>query len=137
MIFRRMDQESWTWFNQQVPVLRVEDSCGMVAISDDKYVAGIVMDNFTDTSCMGHFVTTPMALRAGFFDLCADFVFEERGLSLFYASVPSQYENALKFLPKVGFTEVARLKGAFKEGVDCVIMELKKENVVRIRKEAA
>ena len=137
---RSMDQDGWNWFNRMVPVLCVEDSCGMTAYDTDKgkFVAGMVMDNWTDTSCQGHFcITTPMILRAGFFDVCTDYVFNERGMKLFYASVPSQYEKALKFLPQVGFTEVVRLKDAFKEGVDCVIMELKKENVVRIAREAA
>lgn len=135
----RMDKKGWDWFNEQVPVLAVEDSCGMVVVNDeDEYVGGVVFDNWTDTSCTAHFViTTPIVLKSGFFDLCTDYVFEERGRRMIFASVPSQYEKALKFLPKVGFTVVATLPNAFKEGIDCVIMELKKENVVRIVKEAA
>lgn len=134
-----MDMEGWNWFNSKVPILRVEDSCGMCAFNDDnEHIAGVVFDNWTDTAVMAHFcITTPMVLRSGFFDVCTDYVFEESGKRIILASVPSIYEGALNFLPKVGFTELVRLQDAFKEGVDCVIMELKKENVVRISKEAA
>ena len=138
MNIQRMDRDGWSWFNANVPVLAVEDSVGMVAISDDKYVGGCVLDNWTDTSVQAHFcITTPMVLKSGFFDICTDYIFNERGRRMIFASVPSKYEKALKFLPKVGFTEVFRLKNAFKEGIDCVIMELKKENLVHISKEAA
>jgi RimJ/RimL family protein N-acetyltransferase len=137
---KRMDKAGWDWFNVQVPVLTVEDSCGMVAVDEDtgEYVGGVVFDNWTDTSVMAHFcITSAAVLRSGFYDLATDYVFEERGRRMIFASVPSQYEKALKFLPKVGFIEQFRLKDAFKEGIDCVILELKKENVVRIVKEAA
>ena len=140
IVFQRMTKEGWDWFNSKVPVLCVEDSCGMVArdASTDAIVGGCVLDNWTDTSVMVHFaVSSPMVLRAGFFDLCADFVFNDRKRRIVYATVPDMYASALGFLPKVGFTEVARLKDAFKEGIDCVIMELRKENLVHISKEAA
>ena len=138
MELMRMNKEGWSWFNERVPVLAVEDSCGMMAVSGEEYVGGVVFDNWTHTSVQAHFcIDSPIALKAGFFDACTDYVFEERGRRMIFASVPSQYEKALNFLPKVGFTEIFRLQDAFKEGIDCVIMELKKENVVRISKEAA
>jgi len=134
-----MDDAGWLWFNSKLPVLAVEDSCGFLALSDSgDYIGGCVLDNWTDTSVQGHFlIENPLIIRSKFLHVIGTYIFEERGKKLAYALIPGDNEKALKFNSHIGFTEVARLKGAFKEGVDCVILELKKENCVYLLDEVA
>ena len=121
----------WGWINQQVGILRVEDTCGIVGIDQDKNetVAACVMDNWTDNSVQCHFiVTNKMALRHGFLQECCDFVFNHMGRQYVYGMVPGDNEKALKLNKHIGFTEKMRLPNAFKDGVDYVVMELKRED---------
>lgn len=129
MILRAMDRKLWNWFNTHLPVLEVEDSCGLVALSDKGIpMAGCVFDNFTHTSVQVHLlIVNALALRSGFYEVCGDFVFKDQGKRLVYGMVPSDNEKALKFNRRKGWREVFRLKEGFKEGVDYVIMELTKE----------
>jgi RimJ/RimL family protein N-acetyltransferase len=129
--------DDWAWFNSILPVFRVEDSSGFVAVdaSSGERVAAVVLDNFTGVSAQGHFIIeTPMAIRAGFFDMCADFIFNELCIDALYALVPGENEKALKLNRHLGFTEVARLRGAVKKGVDSVVMELLPVNCGYLKK---
>jgi len=135
-----MDKDSWGWFNSKLPILSVEDTCGLIAVDDKSgtYVGGCVMDNWTETSVQGHFLMdSPMVFRNRFFHLCATYIFEERGKRIVYAQVPGDNVKSLKFFTHIGFTEEARLKDAYNEGVDCVILEIRKENCMYLLDEVA
>lgn len=121
----------WGWVNQQIPILRVEDTTGIVGIDYDKNetVAACVMDNWTHNSVQCHFMcTNPIALRHDFLQTCFGYIFDEMGKKFIYGLVPGDNEKALKLNKHMGFTEKARLEDAFADGVDYVIMELKREN---------
>lgn len=121
----------WGWVNQQVAILRVEDTCGIMAVDDeaDETVGACIMDNWTKNSVQCHFmVSSPMVLRHGFLEECFDFLFNECGMQYIYGLVPGDNEKALRLNAHMGFTERVRLKDAFADGVDYVLMELKREN---------
>lgn len=130
--FRAFDGPSdWGWVRAQVPILRVEDTCGIMAIDVDKNetVGACIMDTWAANSVQAHFmVTTPMLLRHGFIEECFDYLFNERGLKYIYGMVPGDNVRALKINKHMGFTEKTRLGDAWADGIDYVIMELKKEN---------
>tara|TARA_R110002153_G_scaffold139741_2_gene290514 strand:- start:721 stop:1149 length:429 start_codon:yes stop_codon:yes gene_type:complete len=135
-----MDADSWGWFNSKLPVLSVEDTSGLIAIDTKTgdYVGGCVLDTWTTTSVQGHFLMeSPMVFRNKFFHLCATYVFEEMNRKIIYALIPGDNKKSLKFFSHLGFTEEARLKDAFNDGIDCVILELKKENCMYLLKEVA
>lgn len=128
----KMNRELWYWFNEHLPILEVEDTCGLVALLDGKPVAGCVFDNFTHTSVQVHLlILNPIALRGGFYEACGEFVFDHCGKHIVYGMVPGDNLRAIRFNRKMGWKEVFRIKGAFKEGVDYVIMELTKECYTR------
>ena len=139
MIVKPMDDDGWLWFNERLPVLAVEDSSGLIAVDDKgEYIGGCVFDNWTPNSVQGHFLMeSPMVFRNKFFHLCASYAFQEKGINIIYALVPSDNKKSLKFFPHIGFTEAARLIGTFKDGIDCVILELKKENCIYLFDEVA
>jgi hypothetical protein len=133
-----MEGALWNWFNSHLPILAVEDTEGMVMLRDDNTpIAGFVMDNWTHNSVQGHFLLLdPMALRNKFYDMCASYIFDERQRAVIYSFVPGDNPKAISLNIKFGWTEKFRMEEAFKEGVDYVVMELKKEDCKYISWEA-
>lgn len=120
----------WGWVNKQVPVLQVEDTRGIVMLDleNNETVAACILDNLTDNSVQAHFmVTKPIAFKHGLLQECFDYIFNVLGVKYVYGLVPGDNVKALKLNKHMGFTEKVRLPEAFKNGVDYVLMELKKE----------
>ena len=133
-------EHDWGWVQQQVGVLRVEDTAGIMAIDVDTNttVGGCIMDNFTSNSVQCHFmVTSPMVLKHGFLEECFDFVFNHIDRKFIYGMVPSDNEKALRLNAHMGFTEVLRLPEAFRDGVDYVVMQLRREDCKYLPKSEA
>lgn len=132
LIFRPFDGPTdWGWVNQQVPILQVEDTSGIVAedTTTGERVGACVFDNWTPNSVQCHFaLTSPMVLRHGFLEVCFDYVFNFGGKRYMYGLVPGDNAKALKLNRRLGFTEEARLPEAFKDGVDYVLMQLRRED---------
>ena len=130
--FRFMDGTlDWGWICGQVRLLRVEDTSGIVAVNVDtgELLAACVMDNWTCSSVQCHItIANPLAVRHGFIRRITDYVFTERDKKYIYGLVPSNNKKALKLNKHLGFTEKTRLHGTFGEGLDYVILELKREN---------
>ena len=121
----------WGWINQICPVMRVEDTGGIMAIdvSTDTTVGAFITDNWTQNSVQCHFmIDNPMVLKHSFLECCFNYVFNVRGMSRIYGMVPANNEKAIKINTHMGFTVKARLEDAFEVGVDYLIMELKREN---------
>ena len=130
----------WVWINEALPIQQVEDTSGMVALSDNKPVGAMVMDNWTKNSVQAHFyLKNSIVLRSGFLEYCFDYVFNECGKKVMYALIPGNNEKAIKVNEHMGATEKCRFEEAFEDGVDYVIMELKRENCKYLvpREEAA
>lgn len=121
----------WAWVQKQIPILRVEDTGGLVAYNKDtdELLAACIWDNWTRNSVQCHFmVKNKIALKHGFVEEVADFVFNHQGKKFIYGMVPGDNEKAIKLNEHFGFTEKLRLEEAWADGVDYVVMELKKEN---------
>jgi hypothetical protein len=121
----------WGWVQEQVPVLRVEDTAGIMAVDEDTNttIAACIMDNFTNNSVQAHFMLTfNMVFRHGFMQEVYDYVFTHLGKKYMYGLVPSSNEKAVRINEHMGFTEKVRMPDAFADGVDYIVMELKKEN---------
>lgn len=124
-------EHDWGWVIRQIPILRVEDTCGIMAIDTDnnETVGACILDNWTANSVQAHFMcATPMLLKHGFIEECFDYLFNERELKYIYGMVPEDNVRALKLNKHMGFTEKMRLPDAWADGIDYVVMELKKEN---------
>ena len=132
VIFRKINcDDDWDWVTNRVPLLLVSDMTSILAVDKDtgKRLAGCVMDTWTPTSCQIHFtIENPLVLRHGFFQEISKFVFDTSKRLKMIGLVPANNERALKMDRKIGFVEVARIKDAHDVGVDCVVMELTREN---------
>lgn len=121
----------WAWFNHYLPVIRCEDTHGVIAVDTDtqKYLGAFIMDNETQNSIQAHFlILNPMVLRHKFIEFCADLVFNIMGKKCLYALVPADNEKACSVNKKIGFTEKVRLEEAYRAGVDYLLMELTPKN---------
>lgn len=132
VIFRKINcRDDWDWVTNKVPLLLLPDMTSILAVDSDtgKRLACCVMDTWTKTSCQIHFmICNPMVLRHGFFQEISRFVFDTSKRLKMIGLIPSDNEKALKMDRKIGFVEVARIKDAHDVGVDCVVMELTREN---------
>lgn len=121
----------WGWCNEQVGILQVEDVSGIMAIDTDtgERVGACILDNWTHNSVQSHFmITTPLVLRHGFLQECFNYVFNHADKKVMYGMVPGDNAKALAFNKHMGFAEVLRLPEAFKDGVDYVVVQLKRED---------
>ena len=130
----------WGWIQKQVPIVRCEDTTGIMAIDLDKNetVGACIMDNWTQNSVQCHFMlTNPLVLRHQFLECCCDFVFNRSNVARVYALVPANIEKAIKLNLHMGFTIKSRLEEAFEVGVDYLLMEWKRENCKFIEQDKA
>mgnify|MGYP000250560160 CR=1 FL=1 len=134
VIFRLMNGPTdWPWIIERIPVKRVEDTCGMVAVDEDtgEIKGAVVFDNFTHNSAQVSIATaTPMVMRYGFLEEACDMLFEHFGKDYMYSFVRDDNDKALKLNKHLGFKEKTRMKDAYRPGVDYIIMELHKDNCV-------
>ena len=130
----------WDWIRQHIPVLKVEDSTGIMAVDLEtgQIIAACVLDNFTENSVQAHFVAADtMVFRHGFAQECFRVVFEVCDKKCLYAYVLSDNEPIIKMAEHVGFTELARMEQGWDDDVDYLILELKKENCTYLPKAEA
>lgn len=137
--FRFMDGATdWGWIRKHVEVLRVEDTSGIVAVDSNtgELLAACVLDNWTPNSVQCHLViANPLVFKHGYAERVYGYVFNEKDISKMIGTVPSNNTKAIKLNKHFGFTELVCIADVFREGVGCVLMELKRENCKYLGKE--
>jgi hypothetical protein len=116
---------------KHMPYSVTQTTTGMVAYDDNtaETVAIFLCEGWTKTSVQVHqVIINPMVLRHGFFEECARYVFTIAARKTMYGLVPSNNAKALSVNEKIGFTEIAILEDAYDEGIDYILMELKRDN---------
>lgn len=118
----------WGWIQQQTDIMQCGDTVGIVVIDLDTNttVAATVFDSFTKNSCKSHFMATETSVFADklIMETCTGYIFNVRGMKTVYGYVRSDNTKSLRRAPFIGFTELTRLKDAYDDGVDAVILEL-------------
>lgn len=130
--FRKFHGPSdWGWVQQQVPILRCEDTNGIMAIDIERNetVGAVIFDNWTRNAVTAHImVSNPMVFRHGFLEECFDFAFNHCDRKYMMGQLRSDNEKAYKLDMKMGFKEVLRIKDGFEDGVDCVIIQMHRDD---------
>jgi len=120
----------WAWVNVHLPLIRCEDTGGLMAIDSDTQlpVAAFVVDNVAPTSVQAHFlVTNPLVMRHGFLEECCMFVYEGLKKKIMFAQIPSNNHASLSVTEKIGFKTVCTLPDAYDEGVDYIVRQMHKD----------
>lgn len=123
-------EDGISYFKRKLHTSIGDDLKGLIAFRGDTKLAAVVgLHDWTDTACWGHWIIEdPFVLRHGFFEAVCDYVFVQLARQKMFGKITAQNVRSLRLAEKVGFTEVARLKDGFKEGVDFIIVELTKDN---------
>ena len=131
------DEREWRWFKERTHTIRCEDAQGLVVYDDQNQIQAMcVADSFTGNSCNVHFaIENPMVLRHGFFEEVAEHTFHRNSCKQIFGLVPSNNAKALKLDKHIGFSEIARIPDAIADGVDTVVMRLKKADCRWLREE--
>lgn len=114
-----------------MPYALTEATRGIVAYNADtaETLAIFVAEDWTQTAASVHqVILNSMVLRHGWFEEIAQYMFTEAGRKKLFAVVPDTHTKALRLNEKLGFTQVARLEDAVAEGIDYLVLELKREN---------
>ena len=120
----------WGWVRQHLPLKRVEDTSGIVAVDLDAHatVAACVFDTWTDNSVQTHLViTNATVIRHGFFEEIADYVYNVTGRKLMIGLVPSNLKKVIEMDKKIGFQELVTIPDAISDGVGVVVLTMTKE----------
>ncbi len=127
-----MDEEGYTdeWLlaQEHIGVRWCEDTRGIVAVSAAGEVVGVcVFDTWTKGSVQVHiWISNPFAIKAGFLTEIANFAYGAGGVESLIGLVPADNQKALNFDRKIGFTEVARIRDGHAQGVDTVVLEMRR-----------
>jgi hypothetical protein len=139
--FREFKGEwDWGWVRLHANPLRVEDTCGLMAIDADtnSTVGAIILDNFTNTSCQCHFILIDQnALKQRFLETCAEYVFNLKGMLTAYGWVAGNNKKAILLNTNMGWETKAVFADGYSKGVDYLLMEMTRANCKYLTQEAA
>ena len=136
MNFRAATKSDLQAMPEEARPLVVEDTRGITAEHEGEIQAVCILDSWSPNSCMIHiWIANPFVLRHGYAEEVFKYVFDT-GRELVIGNTPSNNPRALKFIKKIGFREVFRVKDGFDKGVDYVITEMRKEDCRYVNKEA-
>lgn len=120
----------WLWVRAQVPVIRTEETTGIVAqdVETGDIVGAAVFDNWCGNSVQGHFmIKSPVVLRHNFLETCLGYVFNEAGREVMLGFVPGNNEKAIRFNEHMGFEIVHVVPNGYADGVAYMIMQMRKD----------
>ena len=139
--FKSIDNKfEWQWILLRARPLTSEDTEGIVAYDDktNKILGAVVMDSWTKAGPQCHIaIDNPMCIKAGLLHRAFYYIHIFKNRPYAFGLVPSNNTKALKFDKKIGFEEVACVPDGYDEGIDYIILRIKRENNRWITKDLA
>jgi hypothetical protein len=144
-IFVSMDYDhDWALIRHRLGLKWVEDTRGIVAIDLEtkKRVAAAIFNNWTWSSVQVHlWIENPLVLRHGFFQEIYQFAFVTGGRDSLIGMVPEHIDEAVKLNKHIGFKEIGRIPGGYRDDEAFIIMQGTREDLAhwqpKIQKEEA
>lgn len=122
----------WAWIQEVNPILRVEDTGGMVAFNEetDELIGACIWDHWTINGVQCHIfsVNSLEINKSNLIFEVFDYIFNVRKRSLIYSFICADNKKAFKRIKTMGFTEDYRLKQGWDDDTDLVLVSLRKEN---------
>jgi hypothetical protein len=132
--------EDWAWIKQRADPIWTEGTKGLVAedLDTGEIVAMAALDNWTGNSVQIHWaIDNPLVLRHGFIEEIFYYLFTTCDKKILLATIPSNNVKSLKLSTHIGLDTVHTIKDGFEEGVDYILMEMRKENCKWLKERAA
>ncbi len=121
-----MDAAGYGWFRGFLPFSPTVDAKGVLGLKDNQPVAGVVFCNACPHSVEVHqVIQDPFIIRHNWFEVIAEAGFGTTRRTM-YSLVSADNHKVLKFDAKLNFKEAGRIPEAFGEGVDGVVLALKR-----------
>jgi hypothetical protein len=120
----------WGFVTHHCPLLRSEDTNGIVAVDMDtnETVGVTIFDNWTPNCVTAHMIIVkPMLLRHGFLEECFDYAFNVCDRKIMIGIVKSDNAEAQKLDKHIGFVEQYRLKDGHADGIDLIYYTLHRD----------
>lgn len=117
----------WGYVQSKVPIKRVEDTCGLIAVDMDtgKQIGAAIFDNFlNDSAQLTLIMDNSMLVRRGFLNRVYDFIFNEHRKNYCYALVAANNRASIKLTERVGYREKMRIPNGYLPNVDFIVYEL-------------
>lgn len=105
----------------------VEDTVGVVALNGARVVGAAVLDSITKTSANVHFCADSSFVIFPLAHNIASGAFEDFGLEVIFAGIPTTNAPAIRLASKLGFTAIGNLPDAVDKGIGRLIMTLTPE----------
>ncbi len=123
----------WGWVQSKVPMKRVEDTHGIMAIDSDKNktVGAAIFDNVMANSAqLTLIMDTSLLIKHGFLDEIADYAFNNLQLEYLYAIVAENNERSLRICRRWGWVEQMTMPDAYAKGVDMIVFQLHRDDAL-------
>ena len=124
----------WNWLTERAMQKRMSDSQGIVCYDDEsnEIKAMCVLDTFTRDACNAHIaIDSPIVIRRGFLHQIVGHIFNTLDRSRFFAFVSGDNSKSLKFCTHFGMLEVARIPHGTRQGVDCVVLGMDRQQCAK------
>ena len=108
--------------NKYGPIVVSPDSIGLGWVQDDKLVAGVVYEEFTEASIHATIVAEAPMVK-GFLHKIFDYPFNQIGVEKIIVQVNSANKKSLELAYRLGFDEEGCIKGAYLDG-DRIILTM-------------
>lgn len=131
MRFVSLGRRHWDWLHARTGINYISDTKGVAAESNKGTILGVcACDTWTITGCQIHIaIDNPICLKNERFQKeVFNYIFGVARRKMAIGIIPANNERALRFDRKLGFREVYRIPDGSDEGVDLVIMILRKED---------
>ena len=127
--FEGLKQEHWGDIPDEARPRWCEDTQGIIALNHrDEVVAACILDSWSFNSCQIHiWIDNPFVLKHGFQEAVFKHVFDTCEREVIIGITPDDNPKALKFIKHMGFKEIVRIKDGYKDGIDYVITEFRKD----------
>ena len=112
---------------KHLPYILEAQAKGIIAVDNDtgKPIAFAIFDRWTASSATGHWwIGDPLVLRHGFFEECADYLFNTCKLKQLMGYIAENNTESFKLAKSIGMTELFRIKDGFDEDVDMIVLSL-------------
>ena len=130
MDFTTLSPADLSYMPQNARPIIMDDTKGITAWGDDGIPQAVcVLDSWSYNSCQIHiWIENAFVLKHGFAEEVFKYVFDTCNRNLIIGVTPADNPKAIKFIKHIGFEEIFRIRDGYREGVDYVVTEIRKEN---------
>jgi len=130
-IFNFMPERDLEWIRTLDNINYVSDMQGLTVIDTEagRYAGAFLLYDFKKNSCYCHVIVgNKMMFRRDKLEAAFHYAFNVCGIKILLGHNTSDNYRHLRFLERLGFSEHSRVLGGASDGVDDIVMILRKEN---------